>query len=378
MLIPDPPAPSPLDRISPSLYETLLGCPARAAWSAQGPRDALAPHPLALLGTCFHGVMEAVQKGQISGGGDECRDAARQQFDRLAAEIHAQAHPLLKVKFSSPEKLPYYNLFRERAAVLAGEYAGRLGEGIASDSDGKGTVAEQRFRSSDGLIVGRPDVIDVSRSEVIDYKTGLATEEGWRVSEREARQLNLYVYLAAEAGVSASRGTIVRGNGETATIDIPPATAEAEAQNARDALADYNESVDGRTFYDLARPAPDTCRMCPCIPMCEPFWAASDPTWQESCGVHVEGTVTNVEEATIQATPLISIQVEASRGTVGPATISVEQVPLAWPTADGDRTPDVGDVVRVVDARLTSPDDPLIVRADRIMTSLWRVKTSRG
>ncbi len=378
MLIPDPLAPSPIDRISPSLYETLLGCPARAAWSAQGPRDALAPHPLALLGTCFHGVMEAVQKGQISASGDEGREAARQLFDQLAAEIHAHAHPLLKVKFSSSEKLPFYNLFRERAAVLAGEYAGRSGEGAGSDAGADGSVAEQRFRSSDGLIVGRPDLIDEQRSEVVDYKTGLSADEGWRVSEREARQLNLYVYLATEAGVSATHGTIVRGNGETATIDIPPATAEAEAQSARDALAEYNQSVDGSTFYDLARPAPDTCRMCPCIPMCEPFWAASDPTWQESCGVHVEGTITNVEEATIQATPLISIQVQASRGTLGQAPISVEQVPLAWPTVDGDRTPDVGDVVRIVDGRLTSPDDPLIVRADRIMTSLWRVEASRG
>lgn len=46
--------------------------------------------------------------------------------------------------------------------------------------------------------------------------------------------------------------------------------------------------------------------------------------------------VVAVEEATIQATPLVSIQVQASRGTLGQATISVEQVPLAWPTADGD------------------------------------------
>ncbi|HEV8650572.1 MAG TPA: PD-(D/E)XK nuclease family protein [Actinomycetes bacterium] len=378
VLIPDPPAPSRIDRISPSLYETLLGCPARAAWSAFGRRDALAPHPLALLGTCFHGVMEAVQKGQIAGSADECRFAARDCFDRLAASIHADAHPLLKVKFPSPEKLPFHNLFRERAAVLAGEYCGRPGEDAGSGSNGQGTVAEQRFTSEDGLIVGRPDLIDVPRSEVIDYKTGLAADEGWRVSEREARQLNLYVYLAGEAGLSISRGTIVRGNGETATIDIPRATAQAEAQKAREALAEYNASVDGRTFYDLARPAPDNCRMCPCLPMCEPFWRASDPTWQEDCGIHVEGTVVTVEPAMVQATPLVSLHVEATRGTLGQATVSVEQVPLAWPTADGDRAPEVGDVVRIVDARLTSPEDPVVVRADRIMTSLWRVETNRG
>jgi hypothetical protein len=320
--------------------------------------------------------MEDVQKGRISGNADECRAAARDSFDALAARIHEDAHPLLKVKFPSPVKLPYYNLFRERAAVLAGEYCGRASDGASSGSNGQGTVAEQRFTSSDGLIVGRPDLIDVGSSEVIDYKTGLATEDDWRVSEREARQLNLYVYLASEAGLSLSRGTIIRGNGATATIDVAPAAAEAEAQNARDALAAYNASLEGRTFYDLARPTPDNCHMCPCIPMCEPFWAASDPTWQESCGIHVEGAVVALERSTMQATALVSLEVEVSRGTVGAAKVSVEQVPLLWATADGDREPRVGDVIRIVDARLTSLEDPVVVRADRIMTAIWRMEAT--
>lgn len=373
MLIPDPPTPSPIDRISPTLYETLLGCPARAVWSAHGRRGVLAPHPSALLGICFHGVMEAVQKGHISGDEDETRSAAREVFDGLAASIHADAHPLLKVKFPSPDKLPYYNLFRERAAILASEAQPRGNDGPRRVEHGSHAVAEQRFASSDGLLVGQPDLIDQALSEVIDYKTGLVAEDGWRVSEREARQLNLYAYLAGEAGMAVSRGTIVRGNGETATIEIAPGTAAAEAQAAREALADYNASVDGRTFYDLARPAPENCQMCPCLPTCEPFWEASQPSWQDGCGVHIEGTVVLVEQATVQGTPVVSVQVDASRGTIDNTTVSVEQIPLAWLTADGDRGPEVGDVVRVVDARLVGPDEPVVVRVDRVMTVVWRV-----
>jgi PD-(D/E)XK nuclease superfamily len=376
VLIPAPPTPGHIDRISPALYETLLGCPARATWSVHG-QPAFAPHPSALLGTCFHGVMEAVQRGQISGGDDQCRLAARDRFDRLAASIHAGAHPLLRMKFPSPEKLPFYNLFRERAVVLAVECCRQSGESMRSRSDAQGAVAEQRFTSSDGLIVGRPDFIDLLRSEVIDYKAGSIPDEGWRVSEREARQLNLYVYLAGEAGLSISQGTIVRGNGETATIEVPPAAAAAEAQKAREALAEYNASVDGRTFYDLARPAPNTCRMCPCLPTCEPFWQTSDPTWQEGCGIHLEGIVVAVEQATVQGTRLVSLHVDASRGTLGQTAVIVEQVPLAWATADGDRAPEAGDVVRVVDGRLTSSEDPVVVRADRVTTSLWRVGPDR-
>jgi len=373
MLIPDPPVPARIEHISPTLYETLLGCPARAAWLAHGRRDALMPHPLALLGICFHSVMEAVQKGRVLGSDEASRVAARDLFDESAAKIHADAHPLLKTKFPSPEKMPFYNLFRERAAALAAEYCGRLDREEASSSAARSITAEARFSSADGLIVGRPDLIDLQQSEVIDYKTGLSAEDGWEVSEREARQLSLYVYLANESGLNLSRGTIVRGNGETATIEIAPDVAAAEGQRARAALTAYNTAVEDRSFFDLATPAPETCRMCPCIPVCEPFWQASDPTWQGVSGIQIEGTIVGLESTTVQGTPLVSLNVDASRGTLGAARISIEQIPIAWMTADGDRAPTAGDVIRVVDARLVNSEDPVVVRADRIMTSVWRL-----
>jgi PD-(D/E)XK nuclease superfamily len=333
----------------------------------------LMPHPLALLGICFHSVMEAVQKGRVLGSDEASRGAARDLFDESAAKIHADAHPLLKTKFPSPEKMPFYNLFRERAAALAAEYCGRLDREEASSSAARSITAEARFSSADGLIVGRPDLIDLQQSEVIDYKTGLSAEDGWEVSEREARQLSLYVYLANESGLNLSRGTIVRGNGETATIEIAPDVAAAEGQRARAALTAYNTAVEDRSFFDLATPAPETCRMCPCIPVCEPFWQASDPTWQGVSGIQIEGTIVGLESTTVQGTPLVSLNVDASRGTLGAARISIEQIPIAWMTADGDRAPTAGDVIRVVDARLVNSEDPVVVRADRIMTSVWRL-----
>ncbi|MGH3305967.1 MAG: transposase family protein [Streptosporangiaceae bacterium] len=68
-----------------------------------------------------------------------------------------------------------------------------------------------------------------------------------------------------------------------------------------------------------------------------------------------------------------SRQVDASRGTVGIATIFVEQIPVAWMTVDGDREPEVGDIVRIVDGHLISSEEPIIIRADRSLTSVWRV-----
>lgn len=374
MLIPNEPTTKKIRTVSPSLYETLLGCPARASWYASAPRGAMPPHPSGLLGTCFHAVMEGLQKGVIDGADDEeRRSAARNVFDELAARMHGEAHPLIRVKFPSPQGLPYYNLIRERAAAVAGSYAPAASR-TQGDDGAHSTIAEARFESSDGVIVGRPDLIDAERGEVVDYKTGQpAAEDAFRVSDREARQLSLYVYLADQSGIAVTRGTIVRGNGDTASVDIPREAAEKEAEKARTLLSEFNSAIDaGRSFYELARPSAPVCRFCPCIPFCEPFWASVEPSWAEECGCHVEGTVRSVEPATVQGTDLLTLEVDASRGTVGECVASIEQIPTAWVLADGDRRPQPGDTIRVVDARVVSSEPP-VLRSDRIMTSLWRL-----
>jgi hypothetical protein len=373
VILPDVPIPGPIISISPTLYETLLTCPARAAWLANGRHDLLVQHPSAILDPCFHDVMEAAQRRQITGDPDECRSAARILFDNIAIRIHSEAHPLIRVKFPVSVKLPFYNLFRERAAALAADYAAQRQDGAGGGCDVFAVIAESRFESFDGLIVGRPDLVNISQAEVVDYKTGLAGDQPWRISEREARQLSLYVYLTNEAGLYISRGVIMRGNGERATIDIPPEMADAEAQRARNELARYDARIDGESFQDLAHPTPDACRMCPCQPICEAFWDAADTSWREACGVHIEGAIADMSTATVQGTSLLTMVIEASRGTLGAGEVTVEQIPESWTTADGDRCPDTGDVVRLVGARLVD-DEVWAVRGDRVMTSLWRVE----
>ena len=376
MRLPEPPQPKRFGRISPTLYENLLACPAKAVWSASSDRSGLAPHPLALLGTCFHGVMEAMHDGLISGSDDECRVAAREHFDRLAHDIHARAHPLILVKFPTPQKMPYYNLLRERAALLASEQCGQPTAASRADPSPSQRFSERRFTSADGLIVGRPDFLDASESELFDYKTGPGPKDAMGVSDREARQLRLYVFLAMEAGIAVSRATIVRGDGEANTIEVSPDSAQTEARQAREVLQAYNDADAAKAFFEIARPHPESCRMCPCIPLCEPFWRAADPSWQDSCGVHIEGAITAVDVAVVQGTPLISVTIEVSRGTVDGTELTAEQIPVAWTTADGDRPFQVGDLIRIVDGRLTNSDAPVVARADRTMTSLWRVEPS--
>ncbi len=377
MRLPAAPDVKPLKQISPSIYEALLRCRARAAWAAFGDTRTVPQHPKAVLGVCLHAVIEEAHKGSLSGkDGDLRLAAAREAFDARAALLYREAHPLLRAKFSAPERLPYYNLYRERAAMEAALSADRIERAAAAAASNgpacpRNVHAERKLVSQDGLLVGRPDLIDVAAGEVVDYKAGISFEEAPdAVSPSEGRQLRLYTHLAHENGLSVSRAVIARADGRRASIHVSKAEADAEGQKARELLAQYNAEA-GAAFQDAAQASPEACRFCPCIPFCEAFWQAASPSWSEQCGVHLEGQVESVDEATIQGMRLMTLRVRVRRGTVAAEEAFVEHLPVAWTTCDGSSAPQKGDVLRVVHAHRAGEDSPALIRVDRTATSLW-------
>lgn len=377
MRLPAAPDVKPLKQISPSIYEALLRCRARAAWAAFGDRRTVPQHPKAVLGVCLHAVVEEARKGSLSGkDGDVRLAAAREAFDARAALLYKEAHPLLRAKFSAPERLPYYNLYRERAAMEAALSADRIERAAAAAASAgpacpASVHAERKLVSQDGLLVGRPDLIDVVAGEVVDYKTGISFEEAPdAVSPSEGRQLRLYAHLAHENGISVSRAVIARADGRRASIDVSKAEADAEGQKVRQLLAQYNAEA-GPAFQDAAQASPEACRFCACIPFCEAFWQAASPSWSEQCGVQLEGQVESVDEATIQGMRLMTLRVRVRRGTVAAEEACVEHLPVAWTTCEGSPAPQREDVVRVVHAHRAGKDAPALIRLDRAATSVW-------
>ncbi len=383
MRVPRAPGVAPLQQLSPSIYEALLLCKARAAWAAHGDRSAVPQHPKALLGVCLHSVVEDAHNGRLAGlDGEALLTVARELFERRARSLYEQAHPLVRAKFSSPERLPYFNLYRERATLEAVATAKRL-ERVAPVVDAPETAplvrlqAETKLVSSDGLLVGRPDLIDIAAQEVVDYKTGAVPDEAVdAVSAAEAQQLRLYVHLALDNSIPVSRAVIARADGRRASIDVSKEEAEAEGRRARELLAEYNSSA-GEAFEKAARPSPENCSFCPCIPFCEAFWRTASPAWAEQCGVHLEGPVSAVEESTIQGMKLMTLRVEVQRGTVDAGDTFVEQIPEVWATADGADPPCEGNVVRVVHGRLAADAPPQVIRVDRTATSVWTAAAER-
>ncbi len=374
MRIPVPPSLARARQISPSLYEQMLRCPALAAWSLLGIQNALPAHPKAILGICYHGTIEDAHAGRIGGDNSTTKlDMARRAFDAHARGQHAKAHPLLKAKFSTAERLPYYTLFRERAAL---EAIGVVESAPRSVMGGQAfrfltAASELRIESRDKLIAGRPDFVDAASRRVVDYKTGGPPSPGADpISPAESRQLRLYAHLAIENGIEITEGVIRRSDGRRATIAISQEDAATEGRAARQMLAQFNAAA-GSAFTSAARPACGTCTYCPCIPLCEAFWASATPGWVESCGVHVEGTVRSIDESIVQGIRLKTFRISATRGTIQPGDAFVEQVPEAWVTADGAAAPAVGDLIRVAFARADTSGNVTSIRIDRISTSIW-------
>ncbi|MBI4502884.1 MAG: PD-(D/E)XK nuclease family protein [Gemmatimonadetes bacterium] len=385
MRIPDQPVAKALKHLSPSLYEAVLACKARAAWIAFGNRTDVPQHPRALLGTCVHSVVESVQTGGLQPRDDETRRAvAREAFDRKAKDLYDRAHPLLRAKFPAPERIPYYYLFRERAALLALDAAARQDTArtataplVRAAHAQPAALVETKLTSRDGLLVGRPDYVDVSAGEVVDYKTAAGPEDDPAgLLDSEARQLRLYVHLARELGLKLTKGAVVRANGRRVDLEISEADAAAEGERARVALRAFNAHA-SEDFERLATPSPQACRYCPCIPFCDAFWQKATPAWADQCGTQVEGTVSGVSRAVVQKIPLITVELAITRGTTMPGEAVVQQLPERWACGDGTPPPKAGDVVRVVNGRLVDDAEGVaVIRPDRLTTAFWTLHSA--
>ncbi len=388
-----PPLPSlcSVDSISPSFYNAALVCKAKAAWQRFGNRESIPVSTGAILGSCFHAIMEMGNRGRF-GQGRADSEQAKTAFDEAARRLFSATHPLVRLKFSSPEKIPFYFQKRARAVALAIKASAAISaRGLAASLQSGGAsqtsirspsrIVEQRLQSQDGTIVGRLDLLDRDNATVIDYKSEHAPKETVSgLTESETHQLRLYAYLARENGDTPTHAAIVRGDGSEAQIEVSADDANHEAQLAKALREEFNQAVAaGRSFADLAIPSSANCRGCPCIPFCEPFWNAALPEWELTCGTNAEGEVIECRDANLAGTSLKTIAIDCSHGSAPRGTLTVEQIPLQWLRL-GSFVPTVGSNVRIVLA--TRPaGDPLqkVLRVDRIKsTTIWNTRGRSG
>ncbi|MGO9930430.1 MAG: PD-(D/E)XK nuclease family protein [Steroidobacteraceae bacterium] len=369
MVVPTPPVIKKLERISPTIYEAAIKCTSRAAWLAGGDRKLLPAHPQALLGIGVHAVLERAKSGGIVGATeDERRGEAERIFDEKMRVLFTAAHPLLHAKFEGSDRLPFYNLYRARAAQMALDAIGVIAPSIKHQTasvPSSGPVVEVGLVSKDGRVSGRVDFLDLANQTVIDYKTGGDTGP---ISESEMRQLRLYAFLAGENGMIIRRGVIERADRTSAEVAITPDQAAEEGGRALEILDQYNRRA-GESFSNGASPSQQACRFCPCIPFCDAFWNTAKVEWLDQCGTHAEGVVESVEGG-----DLVSINLNVTRGTTPRGAAVITRLSREWLTFAGADLPGRQETIRVTDAAYVADSTaPSILRADRMMTAVWAV-----
>ncbi|HEX8922966.1 MAG TPA: PD-(D/E)XK nuclease family protein [Pyrinomonadaceae bacterium] len=376
MTFPRPPKPAKLTRLSPSTYEAARRCNARAAWLAFGDRDALPGSPAAILGLCFHKVAAAAQAGRLQTV-DGVESSARSLFDEAAEEIFAKSHEAFKVKFGVKERLPGYYLRREESVALARTLSpdeplppSRRRPSQMSPTKG----IEQNLQSKDGLLYGRPDLIDTVAGEVVDYKTRRESLDGPNeVTDQEMRQLRLYALLATDNGTRIQRGVIVLADGRRLTVELKVEDVQHEARSAAAVLESYNAAIDGtRTFEEIASPSVENCRYCPCMVLCEAFWKRAQPSWQEHVGTQVQGKLTSISKASVQGVNLLTLHLECVGGTIEKSKVVLEQVPEEWLLGEVKAPPSHVVLVRIINAHAAvSMPEHTVLRVDRAATETW-------
>lgn len=374
-----------LASISPSFYNTALSCKAKAGWFRFAPPGAFPGATGAILGSCFHAVMELASRGRPPAGADGTT-RAKAVFDAVALELFAKAHPLLRAKFSSPIAVPYYHQRRARAVEIALKVSSGAMIGttrsvpseVGASTRSPRRHIEKKLTARDGFVTDRIDLLDEERCKIIDYKSGHPPREGASsLTENEARQLHLYAHFARENGYDIAVAAIVRGDRTEATVNVSPDKVAREADAARALRSEFNiAATAGKDLGELAMPAPEICARCPCLPACEPFWVAATPQWEEVCGTNAEGMVTEMRSSTVSGAELVTLTIDSPRGSAPRGVLIVEQIPNRWLVVNGE-PPLVGERLRIVQVARLSPTlekEVRALRADRFKsTAVWRV-----
>lgn len=376
MKIPEPPSIKAIQQFTPTLYDAALQCQARAAWIGLGNKHLLPQDPWSILGISFHRVLQSANKGLLPAEPEQRAIAARHIFDAETQKLYESAHPFVRTKYSSANRLPFYNLYRERAVVLSEESISRNAL-LPSTAPGRFAnnhplIVEETLSSQDDQLIGRPDLIERKSKSVIDYKT--RTTSDLEMSDQELRQLRIYVYLGAENGIDIFSGVIVRGNGHRVEVPIEPTEAAQEAAMARELLNAFNAAAATKPeFHAMATPSAEHCKFCPCIPFCEAFWQQAQPSWAENCGTHVQGRLVEPASPIANSTELVTLTIEVNAGTLPPGTFIVEQVPRSWFTHDGSPLPTTADTVRIVNAWLVPSLSLTVLRINKMTSAIWTV-----
>jgi PD-(D/E)XK nuclease superfamily protein len=356
------PALVPLERVSPTLGESLRRCFLQVAFSRDNRFDFLnKPNTAAALGLAAHEVAEAAAAGAFTQGTHEQSDDA---FEKSWAAAIAREEERLKsawplTAIPPPHRWRGYELVhtRLRSLLLDLEDTGELNAlSVAAENSEDATathvLSESAAISSElipgshletwlqdrtGRLFGRADRVDISEdgsAHIIDLKSGWALPDEMKPEHR--RQLLLYAFLwHAEHGIWPETAAIQRLDGSRLTIVVEPAEAETVANDLLETLVQFNTLLESQpTPETLASPSADACQSCIFPPVCEPFFGALRENW----GWYRRYALGHVKQIIpIAGSTVVELALESSNVAGDPDYARVLGVPTECAPDDGTR-----------------------------------------
>jgi RecB family exonuclease len=357
----------PLSKITPTLYNIGLACPSRALWTKYGNRVVFPTGPAAILGQAFHTVLESASRNKFGGDINARTASAKKVFADSVQTGYDRSHPLVRWRWPTPNHLPRYALMQAEAALSALKFS----ESNSATTFSYRYISERTMASTDGLIEGRIDLIDLKSNEVIDYKSGFGLTSKKQITDQEARQLRLYAYLCIEQGIKIDRGVIVRRDGTRHILTMTDSTVYAEANSARDFLTTLAMDISlAASISDLAKPSEANCIFCPCRAICEPFWEVASPEWATTTGLCIEGFIIDIKENETHLGSTIQLNLDITGGTTNIGIRPTTVVPRILIDADGSSLPLPGQMIRIVDLAPDDGSEVLRINRNRI-TTFW-------
>lgn len=290
-----PARPAPIDRVSPSLANSLLACELRAAFTLDPAFDHWRrPSTFSVLGDAAHAVTEAVMKGKDWSSDEPTRraklidlwDRMVQKGARALATAWAPSEP------PPPDEWPAFQLTRSRTIRRGLRLTQRAPAAQPSEMHGAqkdvpraqrsaqpaGIGVEVHMEDPGSILHGRADRIERvgSATRVVDLKSGMHQGEP---KGDQLRQLHLYAVLVHRTtGQWPAEIAIENASGELFALPLNPQDAEESLETVVAAVDRFNDAASGAGSFS-ASPDESTCRWCPYRAVCEPYWDAVAADW---------------------------------------------------------------------------------------------------
>ena len=246
-------------------------CPLKEIW-ASSQEPFLPFSPSAKLGTVIHEMVQLAFQNRINSEA-EFENQWESVIKRLEKEM--LGNPV--EKHLVPLETSAFNF--EVKKLLAFKMISPLfGEISHTEGARPKTSAEKWVQTPDGKVGGKIDLIKDSPQgvEIVDFKTGVLSEENSPGNAKEQYLLQIKMYAAlyhAQHGVWPLKLTLEGLNQENITVAVDSDECSRLLHDAEKSLGDTNGLIEaGLSPEDFAQPSPGACKFCLYRPACSKYW----------------------------------------------------------------------------------------------------------